>query len=152
MNAVKHSSRRKTKSGLVADPRRVRVTGRLDQIEASPHVLTIHIGTDAIVTAIWTGSEAPQQFNSMLNKNVVCEGLGVFRPSGTLLRIDADALAPAIERDDFFRYMPVVETNTDLARAVRLRPGEPSVYSSFFGSIPPEETDEEFAAAIDAVS
>ncbi len=47
---------------------------------------------------------------------------------------------------------PVAEANTDLARAVRLRPGEPSVYASFLGSIPPEESDEEFAAAVDELS
>ena len=47
---------------------------------------------------------------------------------------------------------PAVETNADLARAARLRSGEPSVYADFLGSIPPEESDEEFAAAVDALS
>lgn len=46
----------------------------------------------------------------------------------------------------------VAEANVDLAQAVRLRPGEPSVYASFLGSIPPEETDDEFAAAVDTLS
>ena len=45
----------------------------------------------------------------------------------------------------------VAEVNIDLAQAVRLRSGEPSVYASFLGSIPSEETDEEFAAAVDAL-
>lgn len=49
-------------------------------------------------------------------------------------------------------YVPVAEANADLARAVRLRSGEPSVYASFLGSIPLEESDEEFAAAVDALS
>jgi len=46
----------------------------------------------------------------------------------------------------------VAEANFGLAQAVRLRPGEPSVYASFLCSIPPEETDVEFAAAVDALS
>ncbi len=46
----------------------------------------------------------------------------------------------------------VAEANIDLARALCLRPGEPSVYTSFLGSIPPEESDEEFAAAVDEFS
>lgn len=133
--------------------RRVRVTGRLDLMGASQGVLKLHVASGGIVTAIWDGEESLDQFAPLLfNKDVVCEGLGVFRPSGTLLRIDADALAPASERDDFFRYMPVAEVNTDLIRTARLRSGESSVYASFLGSIPPEESDEEFAAAVDALS
>ena len=47
---------------------------------------------------------------------------------------------------------PVAEANAQLARAMRLRAGEPSVYASLLGSIPPEESDEEFAAAVDELS
>lgn len=133
-------------------PRRVRVAGRLDLMGASQGVLKLHVASGGIVTAIWEGEESLEQFASLFNKDVVCEGLGVFRPSGTLLRIDADALAPASERDEFFRHAPVAEANTDLARVARLRSNESSVYASFLGSIPPEETDEEFAAAVDALS
>ena len=132
--------------------RRVRVAGRLDLMGASQGVLKLHVGSGGIVTAIWEGEESLDQFAPLFNKDVVCEGLGVFRPSGTLLRIDADALAPASAGDDFFRYAPVAEANIDLARTARLRPVESSVYASFLGSIPPEESDEEFAAAVDALS
>lgn len=133
-------------------PRRVRVAGRLDLMGASQGVLKLHVATGGIVTAIWEGEESLEQFAPLFNKDVVCEGLGVFRPSGTLLRIDADALAPASERDEFFRHAPVAEANTDFALAARLRSGESSVYASFLGSIPAEESDEEFAAAVDALS
>lgn len=43
----------------------------------------------------------------------------------------------------------VARANRELRHAMRLRPGEPSVWASFLGSIPAEETDEEFAAAIE---
>lgn len=132
--------------------RRVRVAGRLDLMGASQGVLKLHVAAGGIVTAIWEGEESLDQFAPLFNKDVVCEGLGVFRPSGTLLRIDADALAPASERDEFFRRAPVAEVNADFGLEVRLRPGESSVYASFLGSIPPEESDEEFAAAVDALS
>lgn len=46
----------------------------------------------------------------------------------------------------------IAKANIDLAQAVRLRAGEPSVYASFLGSIPAEESDEEFAAAVEAFS
>lgn len=132
--------------------RRVRVAGRLDLMGASQGVLKLHVVSGGVVTAIWEGEESLEQFAPLFNKDVVCEGRGVFRPSGTLLRIDADALAPASERDEIFRHAPIAQANTDPARAARLRLGEPSVYAGFLGSIPPEETDEEFAAAVDALS
>lgn len=133
-------------------PRRVRVAGRLDLMGASQGVLKIHIASGGIVTAIWDGEEALEQFSSMFNKDVVCEGLGVFKPSGTLLRIEADALTLASKNDDFFRSAPVAIARTDVARAARLRSGEPPAYMGFLGSIPPEETDEEFAAAVESLS
>ena len=38
----------------------------------------------------------------------------------------------------------------DFDRAIRLAPGEPSVYRAFIGSVPAGESDEEFAAAVEA--
>ncbi len=133
-------------------PRRVRVAGRLDLMGASQGVLKLHVASGGIVTALWEGEESLEQFTSHFNKDVVCEGLGIFRPSGSLLRIDADAIAPATERDDSFRHLPVAVAKVDVARAARLRSGEPSAYASFLGSIPPEETDDEFSAAVEALS
>jgi len=132
-------------------PRRVRVSGRLDLMGASQGVLKLHV-SGGIITAIWDGEESLDQFASLFNKEVVCEGTGIFRPSGSLLRVDADALAPASQQDAFFRYMPNAEAKSDLGRATRLRIGEPSIYQGFLGSIPAEESDEEFSAAVDALS
>jgi hypothetical protein len=137
---------------VTPQPRRVRVAGRLDLMGASQGVLKIHVASGAIVTAIWDGPEALEEFSSMFNKDVVCEGLGVFRPSGSLLRIDADAIAPASDKDNAFRYAPAAVARQDLTKAVRLRTGEPPVYTGFLGSIPAEESEQEFAAAVEALS
>lgn len=133
-------------------PRRVRVTGRLDLMGASQGVLKLDIGTGTVVTGIWDGEGSLDQFAAMFNKEVVCEGIGVFRPSGTLLRIDVDALAPAAVDDDFFRRVPTAQANLDLLRAARLRAGEPSAYADFLASIPAEESDEAFTRAVDEMS
>lgn len=73
-------------------------------------------------------------------------------PSGTLPQIEADALASPSTSDDFFRRGSMAAKRIDLTGATRLRSGEPSVYASFLGSIPPEESDEEFAAAVASLS
>jgi len=133
-------------------PRRVRVTGRLDLMGASQGILKLHLRPGEIVTALWTGARNLEEFKDSFNRDVVVEGLGVFRPSGTLLRIEAEALLPATSQDEFFRQLPEGIIERDYSQAVRLRAGEPSVYARILGSIPAEESDEEFAAAVEAMS
>ena len=133
-------------------PRRVRVVGRLDLMGVSQGILKLHIASGGIVTALWDGEGPLEQFTALFNQEVICEGVGVFRPSGSMLRIDADALALATERDDFFRHAPLVPANSEIVKSIRLRAGEPSVYAGFLGVIPPAESDEEFAAAVGALS
>ena len=132
--------------------RRVRVSGRLDLMGASQGVLKLHIATGALITALWCGKESIDDFAPLFNRNVVCEGMGVFRPSGSLLRIDADVIASAEEQDAAFAHVPHAVPTSDVGRALRLRSGEASVYGAFLGSVPAEESDEEFAAAVEAIS
>ena len=133
-------------------PRRVRVTGRLDLMGASQGILKLHLRPGEIVTALWAGPKNLEEFKDSFNRDVVVEGLGVLRPSGTLLRIEAEALLPATSQDEFFRQLPEGIIERDYSQAVRLRAGEPSVYARILGSIPAEESDEEFAAAVEAMS
>jgi hypothetical protein len=133
-------------------PRRVRVAGRLDLMGASQGVLKIHIDDGAVVTALWQGGEAVEGLAALFNREVVCEGSAVFRPSGTLLRIDADAMEAAAGQVDAFRTVPAAVPKLDFKRLLRARQGEPSPYASFLGSIPAEESDEDFARAVELLS
>ena len=131
-------------------PRRVRVAGRLDVLGASQGVLKLDVGQGNVVTALWEGDV--ESLKDYFNRDVVIEGMAVFRPSGALLRVDASALSAASARDDFFRMVPAGALAQDFQRISRLRPGEKSVYARILGSIPTEESDEEFAAAVEAMS
>ena len=131
--------------------RRVRVTGRLDLMGKSQSVLKLHVRPGVILTALWEGKQPVETLTEFFDRDVVIEGAGIFRPSGSLLRIDADAIVPARVEDDFFRQVPVGEVERDYRQLARLRPGEPSVYAKLYGSIPAEESDEEFEAALAAL-
>jgi len=48
--------------------------------------------------------------------------------------------------------LPTGVLDRDFAKLAQLRPGEKSVYARILGSIPGEESDEEFAAAVEALS
>ena len=128
--------------------RRLRVTGRLDVMGASQGVLKLDIRPGEVVTALWEGEESVESLREFFNKDVVVEGLGVFRPSGSLLRIDADAIAAASSQDEFFRRVPSAAVQPDYHKVARLRAGERSAYAQLRGSLPGDETDEEFDAAV----
>ncbi len=129
--------------------RRVRVTGRLDLIGASQGVIKLHVRPGQIITALWSGLEPLDRFHEHFNRDVVLEGTGVFRPSGALLRIDADAFVPATQQDEFFRDAPTATPIRDYQQLARLRPGEASAFARLRGSVPAEESDEAFMAALE---
>jgi len=133
-------------------PRRVRVTGRLDLMAATQAMLKLDVREGVFVTAVWEGLQPVESLKDYFNREVVLEGAGVFRASGSLLRIDADAIAFASSQDEFFRQLPAALAAPDYEALTRLRPGEKSPFSRILGSIPTEESDEEFAAAVEAFS
>jgi len=132
---------------------RARVAGRLDLMGASQSVLKIEVRPGEVVTALWDSDEPIENYRELFNKDVVLEGLAVFRPSGTLLRIDADLIAPASAQEDFFRQVPRAPLVRDYQKAVRLRSGDPSPYLQLRGCMPPEsdESNEDFEAALVAL-
>lgn len=139
-------------SDATPEPRRVRVSGRLDLMGVSQGVIKIHVEGGGVVTALWDGKQPIDELRSLLNRDVVCEGVGVFRPSGTLLRIDADAIDAAGPSDAGFGVVPRAPRVGDIKRQLLLKSGEASVYREFIGSIAAEESDEDFASAIEAMS
>ena len=89
---------------------------------------------------------------NFLDKQVLIEGLAQFRPSGALLRIDTDAIREAGPKDDSFSVIPVPELRRNYQpEAVSARPGQ-QPFTSIFGMIPGDETDEEYTAAVNALS
>jgi hypothetical protein len=61
-------------------PRRVRAVGRLDVMGASQGVLKLQVRPGQIVTARWEGGEPVEELRGFFNRDIVIEGVGVFRP------------------------------------------------------------------------
>jgi hypothetical protein len=126
--------------------RRVRLCGKLDMLGVSRKVMGLYLEDGTLVTALWN-TEDFAGLAGFLDKDVVIEGLAVFRPSGRLLRIDADAIDSAGLRDSYFSTLPL-PGSIDYSAAVRTRPGL-SPYKDLLGMIPGEESDEEFQKALE---
>lgn len=131
--------------------RRVRICGRLDLMGVSKQVLGLVLEDGSPVTAVWA-LDGIVDLASLLDRTVVIEGLAEFRPSGSLLRVDADAIRQAVAGDAAFSAMPIPEVQRNYQQAAAaLRPGH-KPYAAIFGLIPADESDEEFTAAVEAMS
>jgi hypothetical protein len=131
--------------------RRVRICGRLDLLAVSKKVMGLFLQDGTPVTAVWT-AEGFVDLANFLDTEVVVEGLVEFRPSGTLLRVDADAIREAGPADRSFSRLPFPELRRDYLKEVAtVRLGH-KPYASIYGLIPGEESDEEFAQAVEALS
>jgi len=118
---------------------------------ASQGVLKLDVRAGEIVTAVWEGEEPVDTLREFFNRDVMVEGVGVFRPSGSLLRVDADAIVAASSQDEFFRRVPSAIARRDYHKLARLRAGEKSAYGQLRGWLPGEESDEEFNTAVVAL-
>lgn len=129
------------------EPSRVRVAGKLDMVQASTLAFELLLPNGDRVRGVWKGDEF-ETLRALANTDVVASGMAVFRPSGVLLRVDADALTPPRPEDGFFATVPLSSGNRlnlqSLIRAQQKRGG----VAAMWGRIPAEESDEVFLTAI----
>lgn len=132
-------------------PTRARVCGRLDMIRVSDRVFELVLDDGARVKAVWI-QPAVAHLGEVLNQMVMIEGNAVFRPSGSLLRVDTEILTLADEKDRFFSTMP----QPSMERLAIRRYLEPQTskdgFNAIFGEWPGDETDEEIRAALEEIS
>jgi hypothetical protein len=133
-------------------PRRIRLVGRLDVIGISQSLMKLRMGRGAPIAARWEGREELATLSRFLDRDVLCEGTGVFRPSGSLLRIDVDAVEAATESADAFRHVPSAQPKSSVERLLAAGRGVKLPYTEFLGAIPGEEPDDEFAAEVARLS
>jgi hypothetical protein len=81
-------------------------------------------------------------------QNVVIGGTGIYRPSGALLRVDAEAMAPAGPNDNLFSVMPLATPRTIDMKELRRKQKAGGGMAAIFGKWPGDETEEELLAAL----
>jgi hypothetical protein len=123
-------------------PVRARVAGRLDMIRASDKVFALILDDGQRVRGIWLGASVGP-LGHHLNQDVVVNGVVTYRPSGSVLRIDAEAIDTATRADRVFSKLPP---------PAKLMLRRPNLYhpqtaaagmKAVFGRWPGDESDEE---------
>lgn len=132
-------------------PQRTRVSGTLDTIRHSDRMFTLLFDDGKAVKGIAEGVAA-EQLAHLFGQRVVVTGTAVFRPSGTLLRIEADAIEPAGADAAVWARVPAPLFReldmTDLRQPQGLRSG----VNAIIGRWPGDESDEEIEAALRELS
>ena len=127
--------------------RRARIAGKLDMIRDHDNVFEMILEGNVTVHGLWTSGDMAALIG-LFRQDVVVEGQAVFRVSGKLLRIEAEAVKAATEADDFFRRIPESAGQRLEKRSFLRLQTKGTGASVVHGRWPGDETEQEILAAL----
>ncbi|HEX3997235.1 MAG TPA: hypothetical protein VHX65_01665 [Pirellulales bacterium] len=133
------------------EPQQTRVAGKLDMIRSSTNTFAIKLKDGQDIHGVLNEGKIAD-FKGLLEQNVLVLGKAVYRPSGKLLRIDADHVSAAAEWDQFFSTIPKPKRSRFDLRGVLREQQHKNGMTAVFGKWPGNETDEQIAAALREMS
>jgi hypothetical protein len=126
--------------------RRVKVFGKLDMVRASTQRFALILPSGEEAQGILRDGDICD-LQGLLAKPIVVFGKAVYRPSGRLLRIDADKIEIGSETDQFFGKIPPGVPAQPAAMKNHVASVRGGV-NAIFGKWPGTETDEQVAEAM----
>ena len=135
-------------AGRLADstpqPQEVRVAGQLDMIRQSTRSFGLQLDDGTEVSGVLENADEVDQMREFFGKRVLILGKAIYRPSGSLLRIDAHAIEHGEGQPSIFsRIPPSLSRRVPQTRKVSAGQGWDSL-SAYFGEWPGDETDEQW--------
>lgn len=160
-NGKKHAGRVVVDSDSVAaldrliratpHPQRTRISGTLDTIRHSDRMFTLLMEDGKAVKGIADGVAA-EQLAGLFGQQVVVTGTAFFRPSGALLRVEADAVDAAGADVAVWSRAPVPLFRDLDSGTLRQPQGLRSGVNAIIGRWPGEESEEEIVSALRELS
>jgi hypothetical protein len=141
---------RELRRSIPAD-QRVRVAGKLDLLKHSSRIFSLELPSGAIRGVVASETDM-SQLGQLLGTQVVVSGLAKFRPSGRVLRVEADQVVPAVGDTSLWEAMPRPLLPDLDVHALRAPQGPRSGVAAIFGRLPEDESDDDFDAAVRALS
>jgi hypothetical protein len=132
-------------------PRRSRVVGTLDMIRASSDSFALRLDDGSELRGGLLGGDV-RDLGDLFGERVLVLGTAFFRASGGILRIDAEAVAPAVGEPAIWSRAPRPRPRGFDASIVRVPQGPRSGLHAIVGKWPGEETDEQIEAALRELS
>lgn len=133
-------------------PQRVRVAGVVDAIRHSDQAFTLVLGSGVSIRGVLAEGK-PDALVPFFGQLTVVSGVAHFRPSGALLRVDAEDLAPGDEADlALWSSVPQPLAASFAPHELR-RPQRPRAgVNALLGQWPGDETDDEIFAMLAEIS
>ncbi len=132
-------------------PRRIRVAGKIDAIRHSDRMFTLILESETTIRGIAETIPA-NHLAELFGKSAIVSGRAVFRPSGSLLRIEAEHVDLAEGDVSIWSSIPQpLEGEVDL-RKLRQVQGPRSGLNVIFAEWPGDESDDEIRARLAELS
>jgi hypothetical protein len=133
-------------------PQAVRVVGKVDAIRHSDRMFTLVLEGGLTLRGLAEAVDA-KKLASMWGKVALVTGRAVFRPSGTVLRVEAEMMSEANERDAaIWSTLPKPAMAPLDLRKLHVPQGPRSGINAIWGQWPGDESYEEFLAALEELS
>ena len=132
-------------------PQRVRVVGTLDMVRSSTQSFALRLDGGQEVQGDLVQGDI-NTLTALVGQPVLVLGRAVYRASGNVLRIEADEVQPATDRDRFFATLPKPRRRRfDVGQIVREQSHKKGV-EAILGKWPGDETDEEIEQGLEDLS
>ncbi|MBS1767082.1 MAG: hypothetical protein JST05_06735 [Acidobacteria bacterium] len=129
----------------------VKIAGKLEVIRHTDRAFAIQLDDGVAIRGVAEGFEA-EDLAGLFGKKTLIEGHAVFRPSGNLLRIEAQKIELAQGDTQVWSQIPrPLFASMDL-RALQQHQGPKSGFNALIGKWPGEEADEEIEAQLETIS
>ena len=133
-------------------PRRVRLAGQIDAIRYSDRGFTLVLPGSRPVRGVLVEG-APETLAPMFGQTAVISGIAHYRPSGALLRVDAERIVPGEERDlEAWGMLPLPAEEPQGAHRLRTAQGPRTGLNALFGEWRDEADEEEVFRVLREVS
>jgi hypothetical protein len=139
--------------GSLPPDQRVLVEGKLDLLRHSDRFFTLLLDAGSSVRGVITSDELDSDaLGRLWGRRARVEGRAKFRPSGSILRVEAERIEPASDRPSPFAELPRPLFGTLGERALSKPQGPRSGVGAILGQWPGSESEEEFQRALDELS
>jgi hypothetical protein len=126
-------------------PRQIRIVGKLDMVRHSTRSFGLVLDRGEEVHGVLQEGD-PELLKKFFGREITVFGKAIYRPSGTLLRIDAQEILDTAAGREAFSTVP--EAFSKAPRVERRPQTNRTGVAAFFGIWPGEETDEELLATL----
>ena len=134
-------------------PQRIRITGRLDMVRVSTNSFALKLDDGQEVRGVLTRGDIREVATLLVsNRRALVIGWVVYRPSGRVLRIDADFVEDGSDEPGVWSHLPEPQGRVLDTIQLRRPQGPRNGIAAVIGRWPGDEDDRTISEALERIS